>query len=62
MLKTVVIGLGRQSLEDHIPAVLESGSLNLVAVCDVDSAIVRVTEEKFGVQGFSDVKELVSKV
>lgn len=59
MLKTAVIGLGRQSLDDHIPAVIESELLDLVAVCDIDQSIVRATAEKFKVEGFDNVKDLV---
>lgn len=35
-LRVGVIGLGHQSFEDHIPAVLASRDVELVAVCDVD--------------------------
>lgn len=35
-LRAGVIGLGHQAIEDHIPAVLSSSSVDLVAVADVD--------------------------
>jgi len=35
-LKVGVIGIGHQSLEDHIPSILASNDINLVAVCDVN--------------------------
>lgn len=62
MLKTAVIGLGRQSLDDHIPAVVESELLDLAAVCDIDQAIVRATAEKYEVHGFDDVKDLADRM
>ncbi len=35
-LKVGVIGLGHQALEDHIPAILASSDVELIAVADVD--------------------------
>jgi len=34
--RTAIIGLGKQALDDHIPAVLKSTNVDLVAVCDTD--------------------------
>ena len=36
VLNIVVIGLGHQSLEDHLPAIQESKKYNLVGVIDID--------------------------
>ena len=59
MLKVAVIGLGRQSLEDHIPAVLESEEFDLVAVCDINPVSVRAASERFRVKGFTDLRKLI---
>lgn len=37
ILNIIVIGLGHQSLEDHLPAIRESKKYNLVGVVDIDA-------------------------
>lgn len=44
-LKVGVIGLGHQSLEDHIPAILSSLDVELVAVSDIDKEKLRLFSE-----------------
>lgn len=62
MLRTAVVGLGRQSLGDHIPALNESELLDLVAVCDIDQVVMRTIAEKFTVKGFNDVEDLIQEI
>lgn len=35
-LKSIVIGLGHQGIEDHIPALKDSQFATLEAICDID--------------------------
>lgn len=59
MLKIAVIGLGRQALDNHIPAILESEKFDLVAVCDINPASAKAVSEKFKIKGFTSVDELI---
>jgi predicted dehydrogenase len=60
-LSTAVIGLGKQNLENHLPAVLESETLSLEAVCDVDHVALDKASAQYGVDGFTSVAELLRK-
>lgn len=62
MLRVAIIGLGKQALDDHIPAIIDSDSLEIVAVCDVDEEKTAKAAEKLMVPGFTSVEELVRKV
>ena len=59
MLKIAVIGLGRQALDDHIPAILESEKFDLVAVCDINPTTLKAVSEKFKIKGFTSVDDLI---
>ncbi len=61
-LKVAVIGLGQQALEDHLPALQESSLYELLAVCDIDQAIVDNVAAQYGVKGFTSVEELLSSL
>lgn len=61
-LRTVVIGLGRQITEDHLPAAVESDNYEVLAVCDSDSEKVSVCSEKYKLEGFLDIDEMLGKI
>ena len=57
-LSIIVIGLGHQSLEDHLPAIKESGLINLVGVVDVDRGIAEQIAKEYKVPHAISVKKL----
>lgn len=57
-LRTGVVGLGKQALEDHIPGLHASDSADLVAVCDENAEIVREQQYQHRVQGYTDFHEM----
>ncbi|WP_418155547.1 Gfo/Idh/MocA family protein [Actinoalloteichus caeruleus] len=57
-LRAGVVGLGKQALDDHIPALLSSDAAELVAVCDEDTEIVREQRYKLRVAGYTDVEAM----
>lgn len=52
-LRVGVVGLGRQATEDHIPALVSSDIVDLVAVCD-DSPDVLLEQDGLGVAAYRD--------
>lgn len=58
-LDIIVIGLGHQSLEDHLPAIQESNYWNLVGVSDIDKSTSQKTAEEYNVPYATDVSELL---
>ena len=61
-LKTAIIGLGRQSSEDHIPAILENEKYQLVALCDKNKELVNNQSKKLGIAGYSNITKLIESV
>lgn len=62
-LKTAVVGLGRIGWKKHIPEILANpDQFALVAV--VDTSVERLDEarNKYGVQGFTDLKEMICTI
>lgn len=57
--KISVIGLGKQSVEDHIPSILESDLCELISLCDTDQNKVTQIAQEFKVEGFRDIEELI---
>lgn len=60
-LKVCIIGLGKQNLEDHIPAVLESDFCTLDTVYDIDINKVKETSIKYSVLGYTDLDLLLKE-
>ena len=60
-LKVGIIGLGKQSTQDHIPGVLSSESAQLVAVCDIDAKKVGEWSSKLRVDGYETSEQMFSK-
>ncbi|WP_280311296.1 Gfo/Idh/MocA family protein [Nocardia abscessus] len=61
-LRAGVVGLGRQAVNDHLPALVASHRVDLVAVCDDDPTIVREQQAVWQVPGFTDYRELFNAV
>ncbi len=58
-LRAAIIGLGKQSIEDHLPGILGSKYTDLVAVCDVDKKKVSMLASKYHVLGYDNYKNLL---
>ncbi len=58
-LNIVAIGLGKQSTEDHLPAIWESSMFNLLAVTDSDNAKVKIVSKEYSVPGYSNIDDLI---
>lgn len=61
-LRTVVLGLGKQSRDDHLPALMQSEHLHLVAVCDSDQKKVDEVAAQYQVPGYSDLAHIISEI
>ncbi len=48
-LKLIVIGLGHQSIDDHLPAIKESNQLELIGVHDIDEEKTNKVAYEYGV-------------
>ncbi len=62
-LNIIVIGLGHQSLEDHLPAINDSKYFNLVGVSDIDEEVTAQTAKEYNVTysnvGVSELLDLL---
>lgn len=58
-LQIVVIGLGKQSKDDHLPAILQSESFELVGVCDTCEEVVNKVSLQYNVPGYTDIEEML---
>lgn len=61
-LNIIVIGLGHQALEDHLPAIVESNKYNLVGVVDIDRDHAIGVSEKYNTEYAVSVSEILSKL
>jgi len=59
-LQIVVIGLGKQSRDDHLPAIMQSENFELVGVCDTDQKKAEEIGTQYGVTGYADLGELIN--
>ncbi len=59
-LRTVVIGLGRQSREDHLPAIMQSSNFKLVGVCDINQKKAEEVGIHYNVPYYTDLGELIN--
>ncbi|WP_245665747.1 Gfo/Idh/MocA family protein [Nocardia sienata] len=57
-LRAGVVGLGRQAINDHLPALARSRHVELAAVCDEDARAVREQETMHQVPGFDDYRAM----
>ena len=61
-LKSAIIGLGHQAIEDHIPGIKDSQFASLEAICDVNEKKLKEWKDKLGVPGFTDYGELFDSI
>lgn len=59
--KVTVIGLGHQSVHDHIPAIESSDFLILDSVCDVYQDVVTQIAEKHNVAGYTSLDTMLKE-
>lgn len=60
ILKTAVVGLGRIGWSHHIPQILgRKDQYNLVAVVDVSVERLAEAKEKYGLNGYTDIAEMI---
>lgn len=59
-LKTAVIGLGKQSRDDHLPAIAQSANFELVGVCDTDKKKTEEIGTQYGVTGYDNLGEIIN--
>ena len=59
-LRIIVIGLGHQSLDDHIPAIDESIEFQLVGVVDINEEVAKKISKERGVPYGTNVDELLA--
>ena len=60
-LNVIVIGLGHQSRDDHIPALIESNEFSLVAVCDSDEEVVSELSADLNVLGCTNIDHFLNE-
>lgn len=60
MLRCGVIGLGRQAQTEHIPALLESKSFEIVVVHDTIPQLVKETSKVIGCRGVNSIQGLLA--
>lgn len=58
--RAAIIGLGKQSIENHIPGLNNSCFAQLEAICDIDQEKLREYQEKLKVKGYQNYHELLS--
>jgi len=56
-LKAAIVGMGNQTLSDHIPGIKESQFAQLIAICDIDKSKLEPHKE-LGVRAYTDFKEM----
>lgn len=59
-LRTVVIGLGKQSRDDHLPAIAQSANFELIGVCDTDKKKAEEIGVQYGVGGYDNLGEMIN--
>lgn len=60
-IKISIIGLGRQNLRNHLPAILESDIVALDSVMDIDPLKIQDVSKKYNVDGFTDLDKLLKE-
>lgn len=56
----LVVGLGKQVVKDHLPAILARNDLQISGVVDPDKARLKQITKEFGVKGFCDLEEAIN--
>ena len=59
-LNVIVVGLGRQASQVHLPAVTNSLNFELIAVCDLESEKTEAIGKQYSVPGYTDLNDLIN--
>lgn len=59
-LKTIVVGIGKQASEDHIPALLASTNYEIVSLVEKDSSKHHEIEKRYGITVYQSIEEATS--
>lgn len=62
ILEIIVVGLGHQSLEDHLPAIKEIASIKLVGVVDVNLELAKKVAHEYSVEYGQSIAELLKRL
>lgn len=57
--RIIVIGLGHQSVDDHLPAIKESNLFELIAICDIDEDRAFEIANEYHVPAYADLDVLL---
>ena len=60
-LKVALVGLGKQTVENHLPALMEARNACLTSVCDPDSARLEEISSLHNIRGFLSIDELIAR-
>ncbi|MQB01785.1 MAG: gfo/Idh/MocA family oxidoreductase [Actinobacteria bacterium] len=59
-LRAGVVGLGHQAREDHLPAIVASEMVDLVAVCDLNTQILDDVRDEYDKPGYTELEEMLA--
>jgi len=59
-MKIIAIGLGHQTLDDHLPAMMESDRFELVGVHDIDKKTCHETASKYDCEAILDLEKFLA--
>jgi predicted dehydrogenase len=60
-MKIVIIGLGRQMVKDHIPAIQKRNDLEVVALVEKNKLTLKELSKTLGVPGFTNLKQALDE-
>lgn len=60
-IKIIIVGLGKQACEDHLPSIENNKNYTLVGVVDKNINTVKSVSTKYSVSGFIDINEAIKK-
>lgn len=62
ILDVIVVGLGHQSQEDHLPAIQEISSLRLIGLVDINEVVAKEIGERYGVPYATSIDTLLTQI
>ncbi|MFA5000121.1 MAG: Gfo/Idh/MocA family oxidoreductase [Patescibacteria group bacterium] len=60
-LRIAVIGLGKQSKDDHLPAIMRSENFELIGVCDTDQKKAKEISAQYKVPSYIELDKLIKE-
>ena len=58
-MKVALIGVGKQSVDDHIPALKNSSRVELVAIQDINPKVAREYGHRLGISAYTSLSDLL---